>query len=295
MKKRCKKPVVLTIILLTSYAVFAYAAYNLAVLYSGYVRGQKKYTALADTYTVRTEEMDEPEEIMDTKGDAFSEKQDISDLNGDVTEQFEPGYIEDGECPITLNWAGLKAENPDIIGWIYLDAYPDKSYPVMQSYDNDFYLHRDFNKEYLFAGCLFADWENAADFSDPATIIYGHNMKDGSMFNCLKHYKEKEVYDASPYFWILTPNGDYRYHIYAAFDTMPKSAVYMLWDGDGQKFISWEQDIQMASAVSNNVFLTEQDHSVILSTCTPDSQHRTVVVGRCCSSIQPPRKSAPMQ
>ncbi|MFR3321064.1 MAG: sortase domain-bontaining protein [Lachnospiraceae bacterium] len=74
--------------------------------------------------------------------------------------------------------------NSDIVGWLRIRAL-DISYPVVQGKDNDYYLHRTFEKTDNFAGCLFVNSYNMGDFTDQNTIIYGHNMKNGSMFGKL--------------------------------------------------------------------------------------------------------------
>ena len=78
-----------------------------------------------------------------------------------------------------IDFESLDAVNSDIIGWIRIGAL-DISYPVAQSEDNDYYLHRTFEKKDNFAGCIFVDFHNSSQFTDPNTIVYGHNMKDGS-------------------------------------------------------------------------------------------------------------------
>ncbi len=83
-----------------------------------------------------------------------------------------------------IDFGGLKALNPDIVAWIRCEEL-GIDYPVVQGADNDYYLHRTFTGEDHIAGCIFMDCRNSADFSDQRTILYGHNMKDGSMFGRL--------------------------------------------------------------------------------------------------------------
>ena len=78
------------------------------------------------------------------------------------------------------------------MGWLRIRAL-GISYPVVQGEDNDFYLHRTFEKEDNFAGCIFVNCDNSGNFTDQNTIIYGHNMKDGSMFGKLKKFREEQI------------------------------------------------------------------------------------------------------
>ncbi len=195
--------------------------------------------------------------------------------------------FEDAEPPLEVDWDELAGINPDIVGWIYVDALPEISYPVLRGEDNDYYLHHTFRKEYLFAGSIFEDYHNEPDFSDPNTIVYGHNMRNGSMFNHLKKLNDQAKYDADPYFWILTPKGNYRYHIYCITTAGVNSDFYLLYKENDREFLEWEQKIQAASDVGNKVELTERDKTVVLSTCTSDSSLRVVVAGKCVSSERP--------
>ena len=143
--------------------------------------------------------------------------------------------------------------------------------------------------DYLYAGSIFLEGLNNPDFADPVSIVYGHNMKNGSMFAQIKSYKDQETYDKDPYFWILTPNGNYRYHIFSSYLTSPGSDVYQLFARRGQKMLDWEEKIREYSEIKSDLPLYKDDSVVVLSTCESDHVHRNVVVGRCVSTIQPIR------
>ena len=93
------------------------------------------------------------------------------------------------EYPITVDFAELKKENNDIVAWIYSEDTPI-NYPVVQAQDNEFYVHRLINKNKGSQGTLFADYRNNIE-KDANTIIYGHNMKNGTMFGTIKKYKNQ--------------------------------------------------------------------------------------------------------
>ena len=104
---------------------------------------------------------------------------------------------------IDIDFAGLRSENPDVVGWIYFEN-EDISYPVMYSGDNSYYLRKTFKREHATAGSIFLEGSNKTDFSDCHTIIYGHNMKNLSMFGKLKYYnRDENYYDSHQYFQIL--------------------------------------------------------------------------------------------
>ena len=270
--KRGGLDVVRTIILIAAFAVLIYSGYQLFTIFHGYAAADNEYEDIQKEFTrpvVKPEgPTPEPEAV-------------------ESPEEGSTRLIEDAEPPLEVDWDELKSVNSDIVGWIYVEAQSGISYPICQTTDNEYYLHRTFRKEPIFAGAIFEEFCNSPEFSDPNTIVYGHNMKSGSMFGMLKRLKEQSRYDEAPYFWILTPKGNYRYHIYAAFDTPVNSDVYMLFSKQGKEFMEWEQKMQNASEVSNSVPLAEDDFTVTLSTCTSDESVRCVVLGKLVSTARP--------
>jgi sortase B len=287
MKNRKKsKNVLSTIILVVALTVFCFAGFRLLSILHNYKSSNDEYRKIAESFTKNYDPngngTSESDSKRGTKTESAGEDSQSSEAAGDL--------IEDTDPPVNVNWTGLKAINPDIIGWIYVDGEKTINYPVLKATDNDYYLHRTFRKEPRYAGSIFIDYHNNGDFADPDTIIYGHNMRNGSMFGTLKFLYDQEKYDKNPYFWILTPNGNYRYHIFAIFKTKVNSSVYTLFSQNGSEFLEWERNLQKASGVKNTVPLTEQDKTVILSTCTTDKSERTVVIGKCVSSQKPARE-----
>ena len=96
--------------------------------------------------------------------------------------------------PPQVDWANLKAINEDIIGWIQIEG-TEISYPIVKGIDNSYYLNHTVQKTYNIAGSIFLDYRNERDFSDSKNIIYGHNMKDGSMFHVLRNYLPLSLLD----------------------------------------------------------------------------------------------------
>ena len=112
-----------------------------------------------------------------------------------------------------MDFDGLNELNPDIVGWIYFEN-GDISYPILYSGDNETYLYTAVDKTPLRSGSIFMEQYNHPDFQDSHTIIYGHNMKDLSMFGKLKFYRTKEdYYETHKYFQIITTDRYDRYYI----------------------------------------------------------------------------------
>lgn len=253
-KKKKKSDVLLTIALLAAIVVFCYAAFNLYHIYTEYKKGTDEYNQI--------------EEMAVTERDADSAE--VAGPNA----QLKP--------PIEVDFDKLKSVNEDVVGWIYVDALPDISYPIVKGKDNQTYLHQTYEKNYNFAGTIFVDYENSGDFSDCNTLVYGHNMKNGSMFGHLKKFREDDkLYKQDKYFWILTPERNYRYEIISAYTTGVNSDTYTLFKGPGEEFEKYLETIKGYSEIqTDDTDLTIKDKIVTLSTCTGNESTRFVVQGK---------------
>lgn len=209
-----------------------------------------------------------------------------------VRELPKEKFEEDDGPPISIDWDALRKINEDIIGWIYIECI-DVSYPVMKTDDNDFYLHRDMYKNYMFAGSIFLDMNNTIDFSDPNSVLYGHNMIDGSMFGRLWHITYQNAAADNPYFWILTPQGDYKYQIFTSFETSPYDKTYTFFKRGDKTFKEWAMEMETRSLIQMPAYLFDNDDYVAtLSTCGATGNERTIVMGVC---VNGPVKELPSE
>lgn len=118
-----------------------------------------------------------------------------------------------------VDWKALKKVNPDVQGWLYQKGTVI-NYPVVQGTDNDTYLHTRFDKQWSGGGTLFVDCRMEKDFKGFNSIIYGHHMKDGSMFRSIRGYtKEDGYYDKHKTLELATPHGNYHLVVFSAFIT----------------------------------------------------------------------------
>lgn len=116
-----------------------------------------------------------------------------------------------------VDFTALLAQYPDAVAWLRCDG-TDLDYPVMQADDNDYYLRRLPDGTWNMSGSLFLDYRCAADFSDVVSVIYGHNMNDGSMFACLENYTDQSWYDAHPTLELATPDAGYSLPVLYGFE-----------------------------------------------------------------------------
>ena len=115
-----------------------------------------------------------------------------------------------------IDFEALWAENPDTVGWITIEG-TNINYPIVKGTDNDFYLNHDFNGEENIAGSIYLDFESQRDFDGRNNIIYGHNMKNGSMFKDVVRYKDEAYFKEHQFFTIYTPEREIRLKSVAAY------------------------------------------------------------------------------
>lgn len=275
-KKKKAGDIVLTVVLVIAICVFCYAAFNLYHIYTEYKKGLDEYNKIADMA--------------------------VMERDPDKEEQSDEAAGPDGPkltAPMQIDFASLKRVNEDVIGWIYIEALDGVSYPVVKGTDNSTYLHMTYEKNYNFAGTIFIDYENSADFNDCNTLVYGHNMKNGSMFGQLKEFsKDEATYQKSRYFWIFTPEKSYRYEIISAYTTAVNSDTYTLFKGPGQEFQDYLNKITGYSEIKTTPGeMTISDRIVTLSTCTGNEATRYVVQGKRVDTldVEPQKKETNQQ
>ena len=192
-------------------------------------------------------------------------------------ENLEYKDTTDWKDMIDVDFSNLTKINSDVAGWIYVEG-TDISYPIMYSGDDETYLRTTINKEHATAGSIFLEGYNLPDFSDSHSIVYGHNMRNLSMFGSLKLYKENEdYYDSHRYFQIITPKAKMRFEIFSYFDTEPASWVYTVPYYDNQEFSDYIDELISHSYIKlDNYDIDSSDKVVTLSTCSGSEMRFTI-------------------
>ena len=179
--------------------------------------------------------------------------------------------------PIQVDFDKLDDVNNNIQAWIYLND-SNINYPIVQGNDNNYYLSKTVDGDYNPNGSLFIDYRNSKDFSDPNTYIYGHNMKNDTMFGDLEKYKKQEYYDNHKEMYILTRKNQYKLEVFAGYTTEDGSEIYNFIGNDSN-----ERLIELAmskSDFSSDVKVDYNDKVVVLSTCSYDYENaRYVLIG----------------
>lgn len=178
-------------------------------------------------------------------------------------------------CPIDFD--ALHEINRDIVGWIIVDG-TTINYPIVQGRDNDTYLNTLFTGEYNPSGAIFMDYRNAPDFTDCNTIIYGHKMKNNTMFQGLSEYKSQDFWEQYPAITIYTPQQEYRCEVFAAYVTSAVSDAYVLnYDNNGD-FVQYLKTAISRSQIMTGAVLHSTDRIVTLSTCDYSFNNARMVV-----------------
>ena len=180
-----------------------------------------------------------------------------------------------------VDWKALKKVNPDVQGWLYQKGTVI-NYPVVQGTDNDTYLHTRFDKQWSGGGTLFVDCRMEKDFKGFNSIIYGHHMKDGSMFRSIRGYtKEDGYYDKHKTLELATPHGNYHLVVFSAFITKATDEdTYKMTYGEAEKQAhidrAWERS--ELPITRDSVDVTKNDRLVTLSTCAYDYEEARYIV-----------------
>lgn len=214
---------------------------------------------------------DEYEEYQNTYIEAPTDKEDV------VKDIFEEERIE--EDKYSVDFAKLQNEvNSDICGWIIIED-TEINYPILISHDNEEYLRKTPEGKEAISGSIFIDCECNRDFSSPNTIIYGHNMQNGSMFRALHSFKKKEFYDTHKNVYICKETGEcIKYKIIGVFATEVGTDFYSIdfTESGYEEFLSTLKELAMYDT-GNDV--DENKRIVTLSTCVVhNSSERLVMV-----------------
>lgn len=257
-----KRKLLLGVLCLVFASVFIFSAYKVYTIIHGYNEAEKRYDLLMQSVLA---------------ADAATSAQ------GDDTApaaETDPGSTEKDSSPVTVDFDELAKISDYVVGWLYL---PDTviNYPVAQYRDNEYFLDRFIDGKVQVGGTLFVDCSCPGDFSGQNSVIYGHNMRDGSMFACLDDFGEQEFYNAHPVIYLSTPTCDYRIEVFSAFTTSAVSYVYTTFFPYASSFDDHISALRYMSEIKSEVEVGPDDRIVTLSTCAYSfDDARFVVIGK---------------
>jgi sortase B len=184
---------------------------------------------------------------------------------------------------IPIDFDALQQTNEDIYAWVTVPG-TDVDYPVLQhSTDDSFYLEHDAAKESSVAGAIYSEQKNAKDFSDPNTVLYGHNMRNGSMFASLHRFEDREFFDENREILVYTPEHIYHYEIFAAYTYDNRHLLNSFDFDDPDVFRDYLEEVYSIRAMNafflEDPIVTNEDKILTLSTCNGNSEARYLVQG----------------
>lgn len=185
--------------------------------------------------------------------------------------------VQAGDAEDSIDFEALKKINPDVIGWLY---YKDTviDYPVVKGENNEVYLSMLFDRTWGGCGTLFADCVTEAPFKQFNTIVYGHHMKDGTMFACLKELRNREYCDKHPKLELSTPEGKFDLEIWAFLNEPSDSNIYITNMNDEKGKQSYMELVKELADYTTDVKVTTDDRLVMLSTCAYEFEDARYIV-----------------
>ena len=183
-------------------------------------------------------------------------------------------------CPV--DFAGMWEVNEDVYAWITVPGTVI-DYPILQhETDNTYYLNYNIDGSYGYPGCIYTENMNSKDFTDNNTIIYGHNMKNGSMFAGLHKYKDADFFEENNKVYIYTPQREYEYTIFAAYTYDDRHLLYSFDFANEEVYANYLEDIQnmrsMNALIREDITVTAEDKIITLVTCIGNQSEKRLLV-----------------
>ncbi len=241
-------PTILLLVLLIGGMVFA--AWQLGAIFLNYSRDRSAYRDLADHAI---------------SGLAEAEDTTIAVTTPDP--DARPEEVTVSEIPFTVDWEYLSSINDDIVGWLYCPGTVI-NYPVVQSNDHDYYLDHSFDGSSNTSGTLFVDRDSVSGIVQSNLIIYGHNMKDESMFGTFKYYAEESFFEEHPTLYYLTPEQCYRVDLICAHIVEATTENFPGYFASLDDYNTYLSRISSSAFWVNAEAVTTEHQLLTMSTCT---------------------------
>ena len=202
----------------------------------------------------------------------------IEEVVEEVPEETEDGVYEG--CPV--DFAGMWEVNKDVYAWITVPGTVI-DYPILQhATDNTYYLNYNIDGSYGYPGCIYTENMNSKDFTDNNTVIYGHNMKNGTMFAGLHKFEDRSFFEENTKVFIYTPEREYEYTIFAAYIYDDRHLLYSFDFANEEVYAAYLEDIQsmrsMNALIREDITVTAEDKIITLVTCIGNQPSKRLLV-----------------
>lgn len=214
---------------------------------------------------------------------------------GVVIDGVEYADFEGMQVPVrNIDFEGLhQDENEHIYAWIYIPN-TNIDYPIVQHpEDANFYLRRDLKGNNATAGCIFTQFYNSMDFNDNNTVLYGHNMRNQTMFATLHNYEDKSFFAENPYVYIYTEYDTRVYQVFAEYEYSDKHIVLSYDFKDDNVFGEYLAEIKGISEEQDynnynwDIGVTQDDKIITLSTCVRGQDTSRYLVQAKLVAVEP--------
>ena len=227
----------------------------------------------ARDYKAASDEYDSLRQYASEEVSATETAEKVSDIKpieleeGEKRKELKSNENREDFPEMEVDFKALREKNPDTVGWLYVGSC-GISYPIVQGEDNDYYMNHTFEGTVNSSGAIIMDYRDDKYLKDWNTFIYGHNMKNGSMFGSLKKLlKDETLYDSDPYIYVYLPGYIYRYKIFSYYKDKPDSKMY--WTADTlQEYRQYIRDALSLSVRDLGVETSEENNMVTLVTCS---------------------------
>ena len=227
----------------------------------------------ARDYKAASDEYDSLRQYASEEVSATETAEKVSDIKpieleeGEKRKELKSNENREDFPEMEVDFKALREKNPDTVGWLYVGSC-GISYPILQGEDNDYYMNHTFEGTVNSSGAIIMDYRDDKYLKDWNTFIYGHNMKNGSMFGSLKKLlKDETLYDTDTYIYVQLPGHIDRYKIFTYYKDKPDSKMY--WTADTlQEYRQYIRDALSLSVRDLGVETSEENNMVTLVTCS---------------------------
>ncbi len=197
--------------------------------------------------------------------------------NNEIKEDINKNVIKK-EDTYKIDFKKLKQENEDIIAYLKVNG-TNIDYVVVKGEDNDYYLHHNLKKESSIAGWIFATYQNKFDGTDKNIVIFGHNMRDGSMFGSMKNILKEDWYNKKENLKVtlVTEQDTYSYEVFSIYQIKKEDYYIRTYFDTDKEYNKFLNTIQKRSITDFGINLNENDTILTLSTCSMSGKERVVL------------------
>ena len=254
-----------TLIVFALLAVFLLCGVRMVMIFLDYHKGEEIYETSREAFVIK----ETPPAQATAPGNEQEAEGNEPGTPDDVTSEELPWYLTSGESfpEMDVDFETLLAVNEDIVGWLWIPD-TDISYPLLLGADNAEYIHTTYDGSYNSAGSIFMDYRCSASLEDVNTVIFGHNMKNGTMFGGLKKFEDGDYLSEHKDMYIITPECVRKYRIYASYVTENGSDSYTFEFPDEDSVAEYRTYIDEHNCVETDFTPHEDAPLVMLSTCT---------------------------